>query len=314
MNGLLTRPRWSRPLACAKRMLLIGACLLAEGMFVRFAAGATLQQLFNGDSINVGNSQFSDWELISLDATAVVTPDLSQIAVVPLVNDPSNPGLQFAANGQLSILGLNSIDFAFKFRVRALAGGKAFTNHELALTGISFGSNGGLANISDDASDSSGADLGPTLVIADKASNFTQSLDTLGFAPQSEMFVVTNVFISGLSGTDAINLASFTQRFSQTGPAVTPFTADFDNDGDVDGADLTTWKAGFGTTGTATIDQGDANGDRAVDGADFLIWQRQLGSTSSAYVASARVPEPTASAMLFMALLASYRRPRRNVP
>jgi hypothetical protein len=54
--------------------------------------------------------------------------------------------------------------------------------------------------------------------------------------------------------------------------------ADFDEDGDVDGADLAVWKAGFGTIGIATNRQGDADGDRNGEGADFLVWQRQLGS------------------------------------
>ena len=56
--------------------------------------------------------------------------------------------------------------------------------------------------------------------------------------------------------------------------------ADFDEDGDVDGDDLTRWNTGFGVTGTATHTQGDADGDQDVDGADFLAWQRQLGSSS----------------------------------
>ena len=253
MYELLARPGRPGRLACTQRMLLIGACLLAEGSLVRLAAGATLQQLFNGGSIDVGNSHFSDWELISLNSTAAVTPDLSQFAVVPLANDPSNPGLQFDANGQLSISGVNAIDLAFKFRVDALAGGKALTNHALELTGISFDSNGGLANISDEVTDSSGADLGPTLVIADKESNFTQSLDAADFASQSRVFVVTNIFISGLSAADAINLASFTQSFAQTGPSISPITADFDEDGDVDAADLAVWRGAFAVPATGAV-------------------------------------------------------------
>lgn len=312
MNGLPSRFRWSGSLFYANRVLLIGAYLLSEGTFVRFAAGATLEQLFSGGVINVGNSQFSEWELISLDSTAAVNPDLSQIVVVPLVNDPSNPGLQFAANGQLSISGVNSIDLAFKFRVTTLAGGKAFTNHALALSGIDFGSNGGLANISVEVTASSGADLGSTLVIADKGSEFIQSLDSSDFAPQPEVFLVTNVFISGLSDADAINLASFTQTFSQTGPAVTPFTADFDEDGDVDAADLAKWKLGFGVKLDATHMQGDADGDADVDGADFLTWQRQLGSATTA-TATAAVPEPATLFLLVLGALAILLRLRAGV-
>ena len=45
------------------------------------------------------------------------------------------------------------------------------------------------------------------------------------------------------------------------------FVADFDDDGEVDGADFLNWQRGFG--GTANFDD-----DGDVDGADFLVWQR----------------------------------------
>ncbi len=52
------------------RILVIGAFLLAGGTYDRFAAGATLQELFNGGSIIAGDSQISDWEidLVELDS------------------------------------------------------------------------------------------------------------------------------------------------------------------------------------------------------------------------------------------------------
>jgi hypothetical protein len=71
------------------------------------------------------------------------------------------------------------------------------------------------------------------------------------------------------------------------------FTADFDEDGDVDGADLTRWKTGFGLATGALHTQGDADVDGDTDGADLLVWQRQLGS-HAALPASAGVPEPSA--------------------
>ena len=49
--------------------------------------------------------------------------------------------------------------------------------------------------------------------------------------------------------------------------------ADFDSDGDVDGADFLLWQAGYPTDSGATLADGDADGDGDVDGADFLIWQ-----------------------------------------
>ncbi len=64
------------------------------------------------------------------------------------------------------------------------------------------------------------------------------------------------------------------------------FSADFDEDGDVDATDLTIWKGAY------DLNQlGDADGDNDSDGADFLVWQQQLGS-HPAVAAQTAVPEP----------------------
>jgi hypothetical protein len=55
-------------------------------------------------------------------------------------------------------------------------------------------------------------------------------------------------------------------------------TADFNDDGVVDGADLIVWqKATAGKGELADRLAADATGDGLVDGADFLAWQRELG-------------------------------------
>jgi hypothetical protein len=138
-----------------------------------------------------------------------------------------------------------------------------------------------------------------------------------GFNPQSgNSFDILNWF--GLLGTfDAINLptlgGTLTWDMSQlyaTGILsvidTSGFTADFDEDGDVDGDDLANWKAGFGASGSATHVQGDADADQDVDGSDFLTWQRQLGSVS-AVATAATVPEPGTFLLLIVAL-AGFRR------
>ncbi|MCA9260616.1 MAG: PEP-CTERM sorting domain-containing protein [Planctomycetales bacterium] len=72
-------------------------------------------------------------------------------------------------------------------------------------------------------------------------------------------------------------------------------SGDFDNDGDVDGADYALWQAAFGENAS-----GDADGDGDSDGFDFLTWQRQFSGPASA-VASAAVPEPTSLLLLLAA-------------
>jgi hypothetical protein len=75
-------------------------------------------------------------------------------------------------------------------------------------------------------------------------------------------------------------------------------SADFDGDGDVDGADLATWQAAYGVNG-----DGDATGDGQSNGVDFLAWQRQFTGEAEPIAASVAVPEPGMTALTAIALL-----------
>ncbi|WP_146447958.1 hypothetical protein [Bythopirellula polymerisocia] len=88
------------------------------------------------------------------------------------------------------------------------------------------------------------------------------------------------------------------------------FDADFNEDGKVDGEDLTNWQAGYGTGNTHM--QGDADDDGDVDGRDFLRWQRQLGLGVSSLAVSSVVPEPTSRVVLFFCLMLFFSSPRRD--
>jgi hypothetical protein len=81
-------------------------------------------------------------------------------------------------------------------------------------------------------------------------------------------------------------------------------SADFNEDGVVDGADLDAWAGGFGLAMGAAKSQGDEDNDDDVDGADFLAWQRQFGTGESAVAGNAAVPEPGALGLLGMGAIA----------
>ncbi|MBN1853137.1 MAG: hypothetical protein JW829_10455 [Pirellulales bacterium] len=80
--------------------------------------------------------------------------------------------------------------------------------------------------------------------------------------------------------------------------------ADFDGDGDVDGADFLSWQLGFGMA-SPTHANGDANFDGQVDATDIGIWKSQFGTTggSSGLGSTAAVPEPATAMLGCLALL-----------
>ena len=86
---------------------------------------------------------------------------------------------------------------------------------------------------------------------------------------------------------------------------IIPSPPDFNGDGDIDAGDLAVIQGGYGINAS-----GDSDNDLDTDGADFLIWQRAftgplLGAGTVA------VPEPSAGALLFIALLAISKRTLR---
>ncbi len=109
-------------------------------------------------------------------------------------------------------------------------------------------------------------------------------------------------FVSITGGDDTIQL--YELELSISSPIIF-LAADFDTDGDVDGADLAIWQASFGINAL-----GDANDDANSDGNDFLIWQQQYtGSLGGVLFPTTAVPEPaTAILLLTGVLMLSWRR------
>ena len=81
-----------------------------------------------------------------------------------------------------------------------------------------------------------------------------------------------------------------------------PVAADFDEDGDVDQADLTAWQNSYGLGSAAEHWHGDADGDGDVDGRDFLTWQRQYTGSLDGLAAVNAVPEPSTVVLLLVSL------------
>lgn len=87
--------------------------------------------------------------------------------------------------------------------------------------------------------------------------------------------------------------------------------ADFDGNGQVNGADLQVWETGLGNSSNVSHADGDANLDGRVDSQDFIIWQRQ--TTASALSANIQAaPEPATLCLLLPGTIAIAYATRRR--
>lgn len=103
----------------------------------------------------------------------------------------------------------------------------------------------------------------------------------------------------------AASYANFGFRVASAVPAPV-LTADFDDDGDVDGADRLTWEFAFGANA-----DGDADDDFDTDGRDLLFWQRQFtGDLSTLKAGASTIPEP--STIVIALSIATFLLPSRR--
>lgn len=272
----------------SRRAVLAAACSL---LLATPGAAATLQSLFGGGFLTVGNCRFDDWQLLTGSNTTGAALDYSQMSMNVLASDPNNPGLQFAAGGQLAVAGVNAVDLSFSFQVHSLAAGNSFTGHSLNMTGVSFAGPGGIAYLSQEATTLAGADLGPVVALADNVADVFEFADAQTFAPHHHLKITVNLFASGLEAGDSINFTAFTQRFAQIGPA--ELAGDFNGDKTVDGADFLRWQRG--------------QSPQPLSQSDLTAWRNNYGQSIFATPAISAVPEPAGALLASLGLAAGAR-------
>ncbi|MCA9236810.1 MAG: hypothetical protein KDA44_15145 [Planctomycetales bacterium] len=90
---------------------------------------------------------------------------------------------------------------------------------------------------------------------------------------------------------------------------ITIATADFNQNGTVEGDDFLLWQRGFGSVTMPS--EGDADGDADVDATDLAAWQYQFGIAYAATPVGSTVPEPTgawaAAALLILSGTRGFR-------
>lgn len=102
----------------------------------------------------------------------------------------------------------------------------------------------------------------------------------------------------GEGGTSAGSLIDAFTLLKSDLPTPPLLTADFNDDGFVNQADLAIWETAFGLN-----DLADADGDGDSDGQDLLAWQTQLFSVAAVTNPATAVAEPVSSSLLAAAAI-----------
>ncbi len=118
----------------------------------------------------------------------------------------------------------------------------------------------------------------------------SQFATAMAFAPGTHPFER----FSGPNGGRLAYMADF--GFAEQDEFITILTparpGDYNEDGQVDAGDYTTWRSQFGSSGDTSA---DGNGDGTVDGADYVLWRKNVSTNleSATKTATVAVPEPT---------------------
>jgi hypothetical protein len=89
-------------------------------------------------------------------------------------------------------------------------------------------------------------------------------------------------------------------------------SADFNQDGDVDGGDFLAQQRGLGAISGASISTGDANRDGAVNILDVLIWKTQFAAIPPAVAAAQSIPEPAGLVLTLAGAAIAAARPSQS--
>jgi len=188
------------------------------------AQAKPLSELLQGESVIVLDKRFSNFNVVDVQSVNGGFADLGQIDVLPLNDDPLNPGLKFnvpfdAIGTPFGHAGLSSVTAIFEFDVQTTSGLALIKDNSLWINGYTFdaGSPETFIQISEQVLDASGAPLGDKLAIVyrDDMPDDPNHFDSADFAPQSFVHVRKTISVVGPNTNDGARLTMFEQRFSQ---------------------------------------------------------------------------------------------------
>ena len=239
------------------RMRAGGQSILSAASVRAVDASGANEVLLDNTDRNLAGSSLGDRVLIT-------TPNFDKYTDVALVSDFTMAPLpaSYLAAGQIT-----------------------FENSSGSTTywSLSWGGAGFTGSTTGSATNDLDGDFGPPIEIALPS----DSLQALLFQGTANARSSTNLADYALTAGAAVFTNNAGNSFTLTQPAVD--SADFNENGIVDGADFVLWQRHAG--GSGGLAEGDANNSGNVDGDDLAIWRSQYGSSGGNAAATA-VPEP----------------------
>ena len=306
--------------------------LISDGGVYTFGAGPTVPLNLNGTGLGLADVGFegnfpgairNDTNLIATINNNVVLKSDTLIHVQGAATGSTTLAGNVSGVGRLEFTAINSSDDLGKLVLGGLnsyTGGTLVNGGSLVVSPVSISALGtGNVTLQPFA-----ADAGARLIIQAGAANAIDDLATLnlfgggvagadaGFADLAAGInetvggLILGGFAQTIAGTYGSTASGATfqndEYFSGAGvinlvPTAVADDADFNGDGEIDGADFLVWQRGLGA---GTQSTGDANHNSMVDGADLDIWKTQLGTSG---VAAGAVPEPATLAMLALSVI-----------
>ncbi len=173
----------------------------------------SLAELAAGGSFTTNDQRYDDWRVL-LSSSGI---DLSKIDVIPLDDQPSNPGFRVVANDQLrgnTDQGLLDFDVTVTY----VPGGASLSGVSVSLDDFDAVGSGGIdlqkeVFALDTVAGGRGTFLDAALVTADPAMGTFDLFDAVSFAPREAIVLGDNIALDSLDDTDVLRV--FEQRVSQ---------------------------------------------------------------------------------------------------
>ena len=188
------------------------------------ASAIPLTDLLNGQSITAGDKYFDQWEILFSDNSEGRTINTDNIDINALHDgglDPG-PGLNYSIlNDEFQIFGdgfFSYLDFTIGFRVTVLEPHFKIKDNSLELLEWELLNPSFLSSVYIEEKVYDDESLDELLGIKDVgADNFfgPDVYDEADFAPNSSVYVTTNILLEAIDFTEGANLLAFEQRFSQ---------------------------------------------------------------------------------------------------